>query len=808
MRNTSISRGFLNRTFPFFFQVDRNMVIRDAGKSLLKIDNSIIQKNCLDIFKIKRPVSKQFSFESLLESQDELILLEFKVQGKKILYKTQCFYLEEERRLLFLGSLFLKDPADIITLNLSLADFSLSDSTVDMLQLLQLNNTATHELKELNSRLKTNEIKYRNLVENATEMIFSTDLLGNITFINEIGLKVLDQEDNFPDEFSFVKIVNGRFKKLLLHTCSRLLREETEVAYVELKLELKKEIWVGLNLSLMMNELGPIGYSGIAHDITEKKRFEQIIIAEKEKAQHAVKAKSRFLANMSHEIRTPLNGIMGLTNLLLETELTAKQKKYMEAIVSSSETLMVVINDILDISKIEAGKLRFSLLPFNLHNCLSQLTEMMNSKAIAKGISMEYHQKISLPEILIGDQARLNQILYNIVGNAIKFTDQGKVKLTASATLNGNGSCQLFLDIKDTGIGISKEKQDHIFGAFRQVEGNDSRKYQGTGLGLTISKRLIEAQGGTLNIESKIDQGSTFSIMIPAKIYSNGDLEPSSKTFSDLNKNYDFSGLKILLAEDNPVNQMLTVDILNSKKINVDVAINGQEALNLTKSFTYDAILMDMQMPIMDGYQAMRTIRADKDLSGMPILALTAHVNEQEVQKCMDAGATAYLSKPFKPEILFEKIALLTELPEQKNGSTFDIHEANKNEKPMNENIPPKKTATEDIDFTMLKTFTNNNSSIIQSTLQLLLSEIPKDLREIEHEIKQENFDRIKAIAHRSKPNFKLVCQNTTATILEEIESLCNSSDNLSVITDKFSQLQAIENDLLQAIQEEINHHA
>ena len=647
----SVSRSFLNQTFPFYFVLDKSLVIRDAGKSLLKLLPDAIQKSWNEYFSLKRPQLEDISFQKLCGHEGKLFLLELKLNGQNFNYKGQLFYQKEAKRLLFLGSPSFNDVEQILECKLSLNDFSISDSTIDVLQMLQVNKMVTDDLQELNRRLKTKEKRYRNLIEGANEIIFSTDLNGNFTFMNEVGIHTLGLDEDELLATNFADLTDSDYVDMIMDQGKRLLDRSISVAYVEFPLKNRRDFWIGQNITLVEDENFKLGYQGIGRDITEKRRFEKIILKEKEKAEKAAKEKSRFLANMSHEIRTPINGIMGLTNLMLNTSLSDKQRKYLEAIVSSSQTLMVVINDILDLSKVEAGKLSFKSAPFNIQATLSQLTELLNSKAIEKGITLSYMKLTPLPEALKGDEARLNQILYNIVGNAIKFTDKGLVTIEVSSNEIEPGKVELTFHVVDTGIGISKEKLKDIFGAFKQVDENDSRKYQGTGLGLTISKRLIELQGGRVHVTSEPGIGTNFTFTIPYLLSDETIVKKEQKE-----RIASLSGTQVLLAEDNPINQMVTVDLLHQKGVNVDLAENGALAIEMLSLKQYEIVLMDMQMPVMDGYSAMKSIRSIKDHKDIPIIALTAHVSETEVQKCYDFGADDYLSKPFQPEDLYKKI--------------------------------------------------------------------------------------------------------------------------------------------------------
>lgn len=793
-----ISRSVFNKTFPFFFTVDYQLVIRDAGKSLLKVRKDIIQKSLLDVFEVVRPAVFDMSFKSLCESENKVFLLSFNHLQDEVLFKAQVIILEKQRRVLFVGSPFLRELDELPLLNLSLNDFSISDSTVDMLQILQVNKMVNDDMQELNRRLKIKEEKYRGLIEEAKEIIFTTDLNGNFTYMNEVGIKAvgLSEEDVLSSSFS--DLMDKQYVEKIKELGLQLMNKELDVAYVEFPLKSQSEFWIGQNMTLVNAGEVQNGFQGVGRDITEKINYEKVIVGEKEKAQIAAKEKSRFLANMSHEIRTPLNGIMGLTNLLLDTEISEKQKKYLSAITSSSETLMVVINDILDISKIDAGKLKIGAHSFSLKTCIAQLVEMLSVKAAEKGVKLQYLTDGQIPDFLMGDEPRLNQILYNVVGNALKFTQEGTVKINVTCSEVKDQLVNVEIKVQDTGIGIHPDKLKHIFKAFGQVDENDTREFQGTGLGLTIASKLIGLHHGTIGVESEEGVGSTFTIVLPYKVFEEEDSEGRMDSPKLNSTDYNFKGIRVLLAEDNPVNQMVTKDLLVNKNSFVEVAENGQVALDKLESGEYDIVLMDMQMPVMDGYAAMQEIGRNLNLKALPILALTAHVSAEERSKCIKNGASDYLSKPFKPSELFEKIQNL--VPNADFKKVLDLVEEG------------AETSLDDLDhldkdvfdFSKLHEFTNGNKNIIVSTLGLLKTVLPNDIKELKKGAVSQDFEKVRAVAHRSVPNFKLVFKDDYASLLMSLESLAESCDNHERILQIVSDLENKQSQVLEAIDKEL----
>lgn len=771
--SSQISRTVLNKTFPYYIKIDKSNIVRDAGKSLLKLRGDIIGKDINEVLSIKRPHNLSLSYNELSQSEDKLVLCGVRLNTGEAFYKCQVLSLAEERRLVFLGSLFLSDPNDLEKHNISLTDFSISDASADMLQLIQVNKMVTEDLEKLNGILKEKEKKYSTIIEQADEIIFTTNERGDFTFMNELGQQLMGLSEADMGKVSFTAVVQPEYVEKIMKIGRALLNKEITSGYVEFKLK-DEEVWIGQNMTL--NEGSDGGFQGIARDITETKEYQRLLMEEREKAQNAASSKSRFLANMSHEIRTPLNGIMGLTNLLMSDNLNDQQRKYLNAIKSSSETLMVVINDILDFSKIDSGKMQIRKAPFDLKLCMGQLVEIMDSKAKEKNLKLSINYDSEIPEQLLGDEARLNQILYNLVGNAIKFTKEGSVDLDARITAKEEDSVRLLIDVKDTGIGIPKSKLGNIFRAFRQVDDSDVREEKGTGLGLTITKRLCELMGGQLNVKSKLGEGSCFSVEIPFPIAGPKQSENLSEK-NEVSEMSVLSSAKILLAEDNPVNQLVTIDILKDFGLEVDLAENGQEAVDKMNESPYDLIMMDMQMPVMDGYDAMEIIKG-KYHESVKILALTAHVTEGEIQRCKDHGADEYLSKPFKPQELYEKLGLLhAQLPSKE----FELGE-------QADDISDQKV----IDFTQLENFTQKNTDIMCSTLHLLATELPADIYRIQEQINAESYERLKAAAHRAKPNFELVLSPAFAGIIAFIEKEASKMGDFNKMQERLDALKVV----------------
>ncbi|MCK5334624.1 MAG: response regulator, partial [Gammaproteobacteria bacterium] len=387
-------------------------------------------------------------------------------------------------------------------------------------------------------------------------------------------------------------------------------------------------------------------FIGVHIDISEQKEREKQLLEANSKADAANMAKSDFLANMSHEIRTPMNAIIGMSKLALDGELQPREHNFVSKVNGAAKSLLGIINDILDFSKIEADKMELEIINFRMKSVFENLKNLLELKASEKGLELSCKVISEIPEVLKGDPLRLGQILINLVNNALKFTEQGKVSIEVKLEETKDNLVTLHFCVTDSGIGMTDKQQKKLFQPFTQADSSTSRQFGGTGLGLAISRRLVEMMGGSIWVESKLGSGSQFHFTIQMLL---GDAKEINKEAYNIEHAIShLEGAKILLVEDNLLNQELALEILNSSGIQVSIAENGQKALDTLDKEHFDGVLMDVQMPVMDGYTATREIRKQARFQDLPILAITANVMTTDKEKTAEAGMNGHIGKPFE----------------------------------------------------------------------------------------------------------------------------------------------------------------
>lgn len=489
-------------------------------------------------------------------------------------------------------------------------------------------------------------------------------------------------------------------------------------------------------------------------DITQRKKDAEALI-------HAQQAKEQFMANISHELRTPINGIAGIASLLAEGAPPEESKTYLNAIRSAAENLKVIINDILDISSIESGKLSFEKIGFNLDDLITGLEGTFSVQAKTKNVSLFFEIDKETRRIYFGDPVRLNQILINLIGNALKFTAKGSVTLTIRLHSHSKNKCELKFEVKDTGIGIAADKLSRIFERFSQADSSVTRKFGGTGLGLTIVKQLTELQHGRISVSSLEGVGSVFTVIIPYETSGNLKTEKKNQEKKTTGSHEALKKLHILLVEDNDINQLYAGSILKSWGVKYDVAENGFVALEKLKTIKPDLILMDVQMPVMDGFEASQSIRhGNREIRQIPIIALTAHTNQTIIDRCTDSGMNDYIPKPFTPGELQEILLRHTgkKIPGRKIIS----------DRPENK---IENTAV-DFDLTYLIQVSNHDRSFITQILQSFLSNARTTSELIRKYTKAGEPEQIFQLVHKIKPSLTMIGAESSRTLANKLEDL------------------------------------
>lgn len=503
----------------------------------------------------------------------------------------------------------------------------------------------------------------------------------------------------------------------------------------------------------------------------DRKRVEEEMQKSKTLAEESAKSKANFVANISHELRTPLGTILGFSDLMKKTPLNETQKDYMTAINTSGRSLLSIINNILDLSKIDAGKFIIENVPFSIAELLHSMQVMFSAKAVDKGLQFSLLIDSAINYNVSGDQMRLTQILMNLIGNAIKFTEEGKIEVSCVTGQQDEKSAELCFTIKDTGIGIPLEKMNAVFERFVQADSNTTRKFGGTGLGLSITKQLITLLGGSLALKSEEGSGTEFYFTLRFLKSSEETGIPGKEMLQPLQYN---NVKNILIVEDTLLNQKLTSIILQNNGFKSAIAENGRKALEMLRQQTFDLILMDIQMPEMDGYEATCIIREELKIN-TPIIAMTAHALTGEKQKCFQQGINDYLAKPFSENELLLKISKLI-----------------KDKEPVDDNdflpLPARIT-----DLSFLKKQTRNNTAAIAEMITLFREENPKDISILENAIAESDFSKIYKTTHSLKSETSMFgLRPLMSHDLTSIEELSRSNSNVDEIKKCFARIKAV----------------
>ncbi len=638
----------------------------------------------------------------------------------------------------------------------------------------------THR-KSYEHKLLLSEKRNRDLINYSQAIICTHDLEGVLLSINPSGSKLL--------EYAMEEMVGSKISdfmpkeyRSMFHEQYLKIFETGKIAEGVLYLTSKS----GKRISLLfknykVDEPGEASYViGFAQDITERLIAEAELKAAKESAEESARAKELFLANMSHEIRTPMNGIVGLTNLLIKTPLNSKQKEYTQSVKHNAENLLVVLNDILDFSKIQAGKLTIHKSPFEIGSLLYNLAQTFKNEAQLKGIELISVMDDQLPNVVTGDAIRLNQVLVNLISNAIKFTERGTVTVSCKLVALRENACRINFTVKDTGIGISSEKLDKIFQSFTQANPDTSRKYGGTGLGLTIVKNMLELMGSSIQAESQPDKGSCFSFEM--NFENPEDTLTTEETIVDESLEGRLSGIRILLAEDNKVNQLFASELLMEWGATFDIADNGKIALDLLNKNTYHLILMDIQMPELSGIEATRIIRNEfaSPINCIPIVAMTANAMKGDEEKYKAEGMNDVIFKPYQAHELYDIIYKY--LSPENNAIPPETN-------PMPSVSPPEISPEIPLNYlnlTNLKAFSRGKNEFIVRMIQVLLESVPPTLEELDRAIETGDWISVCKSSHKLIPNMNMMGNPLLENEMKWIENNAADPEKRKNITTKW----------------------
>lgn len=606
------------------------------------------------------------------------------------------------------------------------------------------------ERKSAEELVRFNEEKYRRIIEDMQLGIMEVDANG-------IAVKVYDRfcemtgftEEEFLGKDPSDLITDADTKKNILNKTDDRKKGNASVYEVKCVKKNGESLWLLVSGAPRFDDDGNfVGSIGVHLDITKQKELLEELEKAKALAEESSKAKEIFLANMSHEIRTPLNAVLGMTHLLLATEPTKEQEEYLEAIRSSSDILLNIISGILDLSKIEAGKLDFHESIFDLHALLKSLEATFAHRLAAKGIKVNLKWSSKLSRKVIGDKLFISQIILNILGNAAKFTKKGNISVSADLLSENSDYTFILFKVIDTGIGIQKEKLSLIFDNFQQADWSTVREFGGTGLGLSIAKHLVELHGGEITAKSEIGNGTTFEFTILFKKVKKGINSSTVKEElkEEQTEDIDFSGLSVLVAEDNIMNQRFVSKVLEKMQATYVICDNGQLALEMAKKKKFDIILMDIQMPIMDGNEVASNIRNSENLNkDTPIIALTASALVGDRKLALASGMNEYLSKPFSPIQLRQAI-----------GSVISNTNA----------------YNEYIDESFLKDYYDDDIPFQIDIFEKFLERLDAEFDKLIQASDTDNYKMLYLNAHSLKSNFKMVGLNKHADMAFKIEQL------------------------------------
>ncbi len=595
------------------------------------------------------------------------------------------------------------------------------------------------EKKQSEIALAESEEKFRTIFESFQDIYFRCHLNGKISMVSPSVTEMLAYK---PEKILGQKVQRFFTPKGSTDDLLEKLFEQKSVRNFEGSVKTRKGeiLQVIINVRLIQRKGNIFELEGVARDITQLKKANEELQKAKELAERSLKIKERFLANMSHEIRTPMNGIIGMIDLIGSTKLDKEQLEYIKTIQKSSETLLNILNDILDLSKIEAGKMELRKQPVNLMETFEKLYDLYSQQAILNNTNLFYHIDEKTPGIVMVDETRLMQVLSNLTSNAIKFSQKkGNINISLRLMETKDSKHHFKCQIKDSGIGISKEDQNKLFKSFSQLDTSSTKNYAGTGLGLAISKELVNSMNGEIGVVSTPGLGSTFWFTFIADVAQENEVDKKGKKDdSKISKQFKGAKPQILVVDDNSVNRRVATQILSKSGCNVDEAQNGFEALDLVKKNKYDLVFMDIQMPEMDGVKVTQEIKKLKLTTTPPIVAMTAYSMEEDRERFINQGLDDYMSKPIKAQLLINKVKDWISF-EPKEVKT-DVFEDQTEDLIINQN-------------TLNQLFKYGGAELIRSVLEDFNQETQEQMDNSMQFLGEENFEGIRKELHTLKGN-------------------------------------------------------
>ncbi|MEI7759372.1 MAG: ATP-binding protein [Thermoleophilia bacterium] len=775
------THGLMDILFPFSITTDLSLRVKRVGPSLgLILARCTAGSLLAEHFKIQHlgaPPIIPLDYISLRRIHEDLIILESLEESLYLRY--QVIIEESAEEISFVGSPWMRHPREITNLGLTLSDFAAHDPTIDLVQLVQSSTNSIEDARGLTESIAVQRDNVREMIKGTSALVAEVDKTGRLVDWNraaestmgiasaDIGLR--------PFISSFVAAGSqAAGRRMLFRALDGRVGERAEL-WLEARGGRRLLVMFSASaqrdaentvskVTLVGQDITDLHHARVSLEQRVADRTSELSVANGELFR-ANSVKGQFLANMSHEIRTPMNAILGFAGLCLQTELGEKQREYVSRVQTSARGLLVIIDSILDFSKLDADMLVLEAAPFELRATLEALGSVVGHLARAKDVAFGWTCADEVPAFLVGDSLRLGQVLLNLGSNAVKFTEKGTVSVEVAVTRADTDTVVLDFRVRDSGIGLTAEETERLFTSFAQADPSTTRKYGGTGLGLVISKQLVDLMGGHIQVESKPGQGSVFSFTARfGQTAAAPTRDRPHTTTEELEAAQALlQGAHILVVEDNLFNQDLARELLEQHGAIVAVANNGREALDHLHAHPCDIILMDVQMPVMDGYQATQQIRATPTLTHHTVIALSANAMADERQRCLDAGMDDTQTKPIDPDTLYLTLARWL--------------------RPNKETTPGKGTATAaptdtpPIDMTVLGKLLNNDPAKMQQFTDQFLQTARAAAAEIEAAYRRRDPTAIAALGHKHKSAAASIGATSFATLCQELETAGNAGN-------------------------------